>query len=96
MVEQELIIFSIAKAENLLDSLKKSDYDAHLLELAEYYETDAATLESQSGALEVWKSLIFEEVIDFVMENSVEVEPKEETTESTDEPIIIEGVTVTE
>ena len=95
IVEQELIVFAIANAENLIAGLTKGDYDAYLAELGEYYEMDAASVESQYGATEIWKSLIMERVMDFVIENAVEVEPKAE--ESTDaEVTVIEGVNVAE
>lgn len=95
IVEQELIIFAIAKAENLINGLTKGDYDTYIAELAEYYDMDVASVESQYGATEVWKSLIMEKVMDFVIDNSVEVEPKAE--EETDaEVTVIEGVNVAE
>lgn len=95
IVEQELIVFAIANAENLISGLTKGDYDAYLVELGEYYEMDAASVESQYGATEIWKSLIMEKVMDYVIDNAVEVEPKaEETTDP--EVTVIEGVKVEE
>lgn len=85
IIEQELIFFSIANQEKLWQGLTKGDYDAHLENLASLYETDTATFEETYGASEVWKSLIWEKAIDFVLENAVEVEPTtEEATEVTE------------
>ncbi|MBR6633578.1 MAG: trigger factor [Clostridia bacterium] len=85
IVEQELIFFSIANQEKLWQDLTKGDYDAHLENLAKLYETDVATFEETYGASEVWKSLIWEKAIEFVVDNAVEVEPTtEESTEVTE------------
>lgn len=88
-VSQELIVYSIAKNEGILDKLTKAQYDEYLLELAELYETDGAGVEAQFGTDEVWKSLISDKTFDFILENSVEVEPtvEEAPTESTAETI---------
>ncbi len=81
-VTQELIVYSIAKNEGILEKITKADYDEYLLELAELYDTDGAGIEAQYGTDEVWKSLISDKIFDFILENSVEVEPAEEDTKT--------------
>lgn len=71
VVEQEIIIFSIANAEGLWQKLTKGDYDAHLESLASTYGMDAATFEETYNTDDIWKSLIMETTIEFVVDNAV-------------------------
>lgn len=87
-VEEEMIFFYIATKENLWQGLVKGDYDKYIAEAAAESSTTVAELEASYGVDGMWKSLIMEKTIDFVLKNSVEVEPKvesEPTTEATEE-----------
>jgi len=97
---QELICFSIAKNEGLLDGLKKSDYDAHIAKIAENNGITVEQVEKTYGQEYILTSLVLEVSMDFVVKNAVEVEPKVEestTAPSTDDgPIVITPSTYTE
>ncbi len=89
-VTQELIVYSIANNEGILEKITKADYDEYLLELAELYDTDGADIEAQYGTDEVWKSLVSDKTFEFILENSVEVETVEENTETETTEVTIE------
>ncbi len=85
-VEQDLIVYAIGNKENLITSLKKSDYDAYLAKIASDNDMQVADVEAALSADELWNSLIIETVFDFILDNATVVEP----TES--EPIVITPV----
>lgn len=71
IVEQELVAFSIAKNEGLLDTLTKTDYDKYLNEIAASYGTDAETFLQSYPADMIANSLVLEVAINFVVDNAV-------------------------
>lgn len=77
-VAHDLIIFSIANKENLWQDLKRSDYDAFVAKYAAEENMSISDYESHYGEENIWISLILEEVIDFILDNSIEVEATEE------------------
>ncbi len=71
IVEQELIAYSIANAEGLLEGVTKTDYNKYLSELAASYGTDAETFASTYPTDMIWNSLVLEIAIEHVIDNSV-------------------------
>ncbi len=85
-LEQDLIIFSIANAQGIWKDMKKADYDEYIAKQAELYDTDVKTIEEQDGAETIWKYLISDKTMEYVLANAVEVEPaaEEDTAETTE------------
>lgn len=85
-LEQDLIIFSIANAQGIWKDMKKADYDEYIANQAELYDTDVKTIEEQDGAETIWKYLISDKTMEYVLANAVEVEPaaEEDTAETTE------------
>jgi FKBP-type peptidyl-prolyl cis-trans isomerase (trigger factor) len=83
-LEQDLIIFSIANAQGIWKDMKKADYDEYIANQAELYDTDVKTIEEQDGAETIWKYLISDKTMEYVLANAVEVEPtaEEDTAET--------------
>ncbi|MBE6701274.1 MAG: trigger factor [Ruminococcaceae bacterium] len=98
VVEQELIFFAIANEENLIENLTKTDYDAYLTEISAEYGYEPAEFEETYGSVEIWKTLIFDKTMEFVLENAVEVETTEEekTTENVEDTNTTDNTEVTE
>lgn len=86
LVEQELVIFAIGNNENLITPLKRADYDAYVLEIAEVNGMEASEVEAEYGEKEIWNSLIMETVFDYLLAGATVVDPVEE------EPIVITPV----
>lgn len=96
---QELICFSIAKSEGLLEGLKKSDYDAHLAKIAESDGITVTEAEKAYGQEYIVTSLVLDRAMQFVIDNAVEVEPEaDDASDATadNEPIVINPTTYTE
>ncbi len=75
MIEQDLIIFSIANKLGIINALTDEDYNAHLAELAESIGITADEVETQYGETEVWKDMVLGKVLDYVIENANIVDP---------------------
>ncbi len=70
IVTQELVAFAIGNAENIITGITKGDYDVFLNKLAASYGYDAEAFESTYGKDDIWKSLILDTVINFVIDNA--------------------------
>lgn len=92
MVKQDLIIYSIANNEGLLNTITKKDYDEYLLELAKNDEMEPSEFESQYGREKIWNALVAEKTLEYVVEKAVFVEP--ENVESTDALVDVTEETV--
>ncbi len=73
-VDMELVFFSIAKAEGILDTMTKERFDAYVETIAGEYSTTPETFVEQYGEKLIWSSLVYETVLEFIFENAVEVE----------------------
>lgn len=71
IVEQELVAYSIANAENLLVGITQEDFDAYVEELAAAYGMDAKTFMENYPTDTIWNSLVLEKTINFVIDKSV-------------------------
>ncbi len=70
-VKQDLIIYSIVHAEKM--KLTDKDYDEGIAELAEEYGTTVESLEQQADFSELWKAIMPNKVLSFLLENAVPV-----------------------
>ncbi len=82
-VEMELVFFSIANREGITENLTKAHYDDYLENIAAEYMTTPDEFVKMYGEEAVWRSLVWDSVMDFVLANGVAVEPeaKEEAPE---------------
>ncbi len=78
-IATELVYFAIAKNENILSALTQSDYDAYLKDVATEYLSTPEKFEEMYGEEAVWKSLVWDKVMDFVLENGQVVSNDENT-----------------
>ncbi len=85
-VEQELVCFAIANENKLWQSLTKGDYDKYLADLAELNGAEPAEFEEMYTPEAIWKSLILDRTIEYVIENATLVDPAP-AIELTPEPI---------
>ncbi len=69
-VEEDLIAFTIAKNEGFFETLTKGDYDSYAEMCAKQYGLDVKTFEEINGTDDIWKSLILETAIQFVIDNA--------------------------
>lgn len=76
-VEMELIFFAIANNEGIVENLTKFDFDEYLLNVSSDYLTTPEQFLQMTGEDGVWRSLVWDRAMDFVLENGVE-EPLEE------------------
>lgn len=70
IVEQELVAYSIANAEGLLENVTKTDYNKYLNKLSASYGTDSATFESTYGSEMIWNSFVLEIAIEHVLDKA--------------------------
>ncbi len=68
-VKQDLIIYSIVHVENL--KLTDKEYDEGIAELAESYGTTVESLEEQADFSDLWKSIMPNKVLSFLLDNAV-------------------------
>ncbi len=81
-VEEELILFSIANSEQLWQDLTKGDYDDYLKKMAGYNDATPEEYEAYYGSDIIWKQLVGERAIAFVLNNAILVESTETETTS--------------
>ena len=73
-VASDLILFSIARAEGIDKKLTQKDYDKYLEKISAEYLSTPEEFEANYGSEAVWKSLLFDTVMDFVLANGKAVE----------------------
>ena len=76
-VEMELIFFAIANNEGIVENLTKFDYDEYLANVSADYLTTPEEFVKMNGEEGIWRSLVWDRAMDFVLENGVE-KPAEE------------------
>lgn len=92
-VEMELIFFAIANNEGIIDSLTKEHYDVYLENIAAEYMTTPTEFVNMYGEESIWRSLIWDSVMDFVLANGKAVQPEapeveiELNTDETETPV---------
>ena len=72
----ELVFFAIANREGITESLTKAHYDDYLENIAAEYMTTPDEFVKMYGEESVWRSLVWDSVMDFVLANGVAVEPE--------------------
>ncbi len=77
MIEQELVFFAIAHAEGVFDVLTKADYDNYLTNVSAEYMSTPEQFVAMYGEDSIWRSLVYDSVMDWVLENGIEVVTKE-------------------
>ncbi len=82
-VETELVFFAIAENEGVFDVLTKAHYDDYLENVAAEYLSTPERFVEMYGEESIWRSLVWDTVMDFVLENGVAVSA--ETTTETEE-----------
>lgn len=97
-VEMELVFFAIANREGITENLTKAHYDDYLENIAAEYMSTPEEFVNMYGEESVWRSLVWDSVMDFVLANGVAVEPevKEEPEveiELNEEEIVTEETT---
>ncbi len=70
-VETDMIMFSIAKNENLISGLTKADYDAYVEEIAEEYEVSVEEFLENNTSENIWRGLVGEQAMDFIINNGI-------------------------
>ena len=75
-VAQEIVFFAIAYQVGAFDVLTKADYDNYLKNVSsEYLKTPEEFLQMY-GEDAIWRSLVYDSVMDYVIENGKETAPK--------------------
>ncbi len=72
-VEMELIFFAIANNEGITDKLTKFDFDEYLLNVSTDYLSTPEEFLQMNGEEAIWRSLVWDRAMDFVLENGVEI-----------------------
>ena len=93
-VEMELVFFAIANREGIIDGLTKAHYDDYLENIAAEYMSTPTEFVEMYGEESVWRSLVWDSVMDFVLAKGVAVEP--ESTEEPEVEVELENVEVVE
>ena len=68
-VKMELVFFAIANAEGIIKKLNRADYIAYLDTISDEYQMGAGEFERMYGADAIVKSLIYDSVMDLVLES---------------------------
>lgn len=66
-----MIMFSIAKNENLISGLTKADYDAYVEELSKEYEVSVEEFLENNTSENIWRGLVGEQAMDFIINNGI-------------------------
>ncbi len=77
-VDMELIFFSIAEAEGILDTMTWDKFNTYVETVAAEYSMTAKDFEAQYGTELIWSSLVYETVLDFIFENGVALDKSAE------------------
>ena len=81
-VAEDMVLYSIVKAENLY--LTQEEYDAGAANYVTMYEYESAeALETEYGKDVIIKSVLWDKIMDFLLEQAVEVETTAETAAET-------------
>jgi trigger factor len=74
-VDMEMIFFAIANKVGVIDALTKKQYDEYLINIAAEYLTTPEEFLKNYGEESIWRSLVWDTVMDYVLENGVETAP---------------------
>ncbi len=78
-VQTELVFFAIAEKEGVLDVLTKAHYDDYLENIAAEYLTTPEKFLEMYGEDSIWRSLVWDTVMDFILENVIAVSTRKES-----------------
>lgn len=83
-VKSEIAFFAIANEIGLIDNLTKENYDVYLENVANEYKSTPEEFVAMYGYESVLRSLVWDSVMDYVLENGVAVESETDKTDSDD------------